>query len=39
MGQSIQEWTKQMLSSTNFIWSILEYFVPYVHENGYYQSK
>ena len=26
MGQSIQEWTK---SSTDFTWSILEYFVPY----------
>ena len=35
MGQSIQEWTNGLLSifwrlySTNFTWSILEYFVPY----------
>ena len=27
MGQSIQEWTKR-LSSTNFTWSIFEYFFP-----------
>ena len=29
MGQSIQEWTKQILWKPDFTWSILEYFVPY----------